>query len=115
MKNYIQEGKAMKVLAGAAKTGGDVEVLTDCIGVWFTDVVSGSTGEVITEGVVKLPKNTSTAFTQGQKVFWSAVNGELTDVDTDIPAGLVWDVAATADISANIKLNAGVQAGTEAG
>jgi len=115
MKLFVQEGRTMKVFADAAKTSGDVEEFADSIGVWFNDVPNGSSGEVLMEGVVSLPKNTSVAFTQGQKVFWDTAADELTATDTDKPAGLVWADAATADVTASIKLNTGVQVGTEAG
>ena len=96
----------MKVLADAAKTAGDVEEFTDSIGVWFNDVPNGSSGEVLMEGVVTLPKDTATAFAQGEKVYWDAAADKLTATDTDIPVGLCWNVAASADATCQVKLNA---------
>lgn len=107
MKLYVKDGKTMKVSADAAKAAGDVEPFADSIGVWFNDVPNGSSGDVLMEGVVSLPKNTAVAFAQGDKVYWDSTAGELTATDTDVVAGICWNVAALADVTAEVKLNAG--------
>lgn len=69
MKNFIQPGEMIDVVAAAAVASGDVVVLEDLIGVASMDAAVGASFAMALEGVFELPKD-SNAIDAGVKVSW---------------------------------------------
>lgn len=69
--NYLQPGEVITLLATANIASGDpVRVGHRQMGIATTDIASGALGSVALSGVWTLPKNTSDALVQGQRVWW---------------------------------------------
>ena len=101
----VKDGVTRTVTAGAAKSRGDVEAFANDIGVWLEATANGATGAVQVRGVASLPKNTSTAFVQGAKLYWDATPGELTTTASgNTPAGIAHEAAATAAATGLVEL-----------
>jgi predicted RecA/RadA family phage recombinase len=96
-------------LAGATKTSGLVEEMADCIGVWLDDVANGSYGPLLIMGEVTLAKTTGTAYSVGDKLYWDITNNKLTKTKSDIPCGVCTLAAGSADTTARVFLNPGIE------
>ena len=72
MKNFIQPGKVMEFVAAAAIASGQVVAVGSVLGVSKTAVASGATGELLLEGVYKVPKVAGNAITAGAKLLWDS-------------------------------------------
>jgi predicted RecA/RadA family phage recombinase len=77
MKNYIQNGKHLDVLASKAYASGDIVVEGQLVGVATTDIPNGELGAVSTEGVYAFTKKTATTVAVGDVVHWDATAGKL--------------------------------------
>jgi predicted RecA/RadA family phage recombinase len=78
--NYIQEGDTITYTnAGAAITSDAVVIVGNrqCSVALVNISATTGSGSVMTEGVFELPKNTSDAVVQGQKLWWDATAGEV--------------------------------------
>ena len=82
MKNFIQHGKVLSLVAPATLASGDVVVVGSFIGVATTDAASGALVEVSMEGVFELPKTAPQVWAQGAPIYWDAAEGEATTVGT---------------------------------
>jgi len=82
MKNYIQPGKMLTLVAPATLLSGAVVIVGSFVGIAAHDASSGAPVEVETEGVFELPKSAAAAWTQGAPIYWDAVSGEATSVAT---------------------------------
>lgn len=78
MKNFVQEGKTLTLIAPGTVTSGSLVVVGAIIGVAAFDAASGAEVEVATEGVFTLPKVTTDVVTAGAKLYWDSVAGKLT-------------------------------------
>ncbi len=80
-----------------------------------TDVDDGDTGIIAIKGRHTIDKNTSTAFAQGQIVWWDFTNGEATDATAaigDFVLGVASLAAASAATTVEVELNVGASAFT---
>lgn len=105
---HIQPGASMPWTNG---TGSDVvskEVvpLPDMIGIAAGDIADGASGQLFTEEVWELPKDDALVISQGDQVYWDAVNDEIDKTDTNVPAGKAFAAAAEADTTVLVKINA---------
>jgi predicted RecA/RadA family phage recombinase len=104
MKNFVKPGASIdNYLAGSNLASGAVVVLGAQIGVVAEDIASGDTGVVNLEGVFNLLKKSGVAFAIGDKLYWHATDG-LTKTQTDVPAGICFKTAESADVLAHVKL-----------
>ncbi|WP_321470128.1 capsid cement protein [uncultured Paludibaculum sp.] len=78
MRNFIQPGETLTVVAPADVTSGALVVVGSIIGVAAFDAASGADLEIATEGVFALPKATTDVVTQGVKLYWDSVASKLT-------------------------------------
>jgi predicted RecA/RadA family phage recombinase len=78
MKNFVQTGDIVPVIAPADVKSGDLVVVGTLFGVAHADAASGAPVEIKTSGVFILPKTSAQAWTQGVKVYWDATNKVLT-------------------------------------
>lgn len=108
MDNFVQDGNVVDHIATAAISSGDVVVMGPLIGIAVTDIANGATGAVAIEGVVTIPKNTSTAMAVSTTPYWDVSAGELaagTPATGDVDGALVLvEAAAEAATTAKVKL-----------
>lgn len=114
MKNYVQPGKSLTVPAPAGGVVSGAGVLIGTLfGVAQYDADEGADLELLTEGVVELPKATPLAIGVGDRLFWDAANGQLdTTVAAQVCVGVAVLAAADADTVVRVKLGAATPAGT---
>lgn len=109
MTNFVQDGETIEYSnTGTAITAGSVVVIGKLLGIAATDIAATTgVGTVCLEGVFKLAKNTSTAITQGDQLFWDNTAKEITKVGTDLPIGTAHESALAADTTVNVNLYEG--------
>ena len=93
MKNYIQRGETLTLIAPAAVASGDMVKVGQIHGVAVAAAASGAEVEVVTIGVFELPKKTAEAISQGDLLYWDNTNKYLTKTSG---VGLTLVGAATA-------------------
>ena len=75
MKNYIQQGDAIDIVAPSGGTvSGLVYVIGSLIGVASVTAVEAAPLVLVTEGVFELPKGSTQVWTLGAKIYWDATN-----------------------------------------
>ena len=77
MKNYIQEGNTVTVVAPASCKSGDGVLVGALFGVAAFDASSAADVEVVTQGVFDLPKDSS-VIAQGALAYWNNSNKQIT-------------------------------------
>ena len=77
MKNFIQKGMTLTLLAAAAIQSGEAMLVGKIFGVAMANVAAGATGEFETEGVFELPALSTDVAAQGAILYWDAVNKRL--------------------------------------
>lgn len=111
MKNYVQPGKVINVIAPAAKTSGDGVLVGRLFGVATKDAGSGAELPIIVEGVVSLPKLSTDVVTIGAVLYWDNTNSRLTLVVTsNFPVGLAVSAAGNGVTTVWVKLIPGTAA-----
>lgn len=78
MKNFVQEGKTITVIAPATVTSGQLVVVGSIVGVAAFDAASGAAIEISTRGVFELPKVPTDVIAQGDKLYWDSALSQLT-------------------------------------
>lgn len=104
MKNYVQPGMNIEVAAPAAVVSGQALLIEDLFGVCAGDAASGETVVLVTEGVFELPKSTSVAFSQGQKVHWHDASSHLDDQSSNPMVGYAVEGVLAAATTVKVKL-----------
>lgn len=95
MKNYIQGGATLTVLASAAVTSGAGLLVGTIFGVANGDAANGASVNLVREGVFDVAKVSAQAWTQGQKIYWDNTAKLFTSVATsNIVVGAAVEVAA---------------------
>ena len=77
MKNYIQPGIVISILAAAALTSGTPVAVGCLLAVPTGDIANGATGEAQIEGVFELPKLSTADITAGEKLIWDVSAGQF--------------------------------------
>lgn len=107
MKNYVQPGKELDIVAAGAFAAGSVVVVGSLIGVAAT-AASGAGAEAVVslEGVYTLPKKSTDVIGQGDRVYWDASPGEVTSTAAGNKfLGFAWVAAGNGVTSMNVKLS----------
>jgi predicted RecA/RadA family phage recombinase len=73
MKNYVQPGKSMTVVAGATIVSGEPYLVGGLVGIAAGAALTGEEYELQLEGVYELAKAGATVIAQGAKVDWDNV------------------------------------------
>jgi len=108
MKNYVSAGDNVTITAPAALNSGDGVLVGSLFGVASRDAASGASVAIVVEGVFKLPKVGSQAWTVGAKVYWDAGNSRCTTVATgNTLIGVATAVVANGanDTTGTVRLN----------
>lgn len=110
MKNYVQAGVVVTLLAPNALNPGDGVLVGSIFGVATTAAANGFPVEVRREGVVDLPAlNTDTA-PQGAKAYWDATNKRITaTAASNTLVGAFLNAKGNGDLTARILLDATVR------
>ena len=110
MKTYIQPGHTLTV---AAPAGGVLSGQGVLIGIAQYDAVEGAELEILTEGVVEIPKTSALPIDVGDRLFWDTTNKVVNKTATaQVCVGVAVSVAANPSASVRIKLGANTPAGT---
>ena len=78
MRNYVQRGDTLDIIAPGAVASGDVVIKGAIVGVSNTDAAEGETFALDVVGVFTLPKVAALAITQGDAVYWDSANKVVT-------------------------------------
>ena len=108
MRNFLEEGETVVVTAPEDVDSGEFIKVGELYGV--APVAAASGGEVVLNlcGAYELPKTTSEAWTQGQKLFWNSSTKKFTTDASKTPVRAVAFAAAdAADTLGNVLLGAG--------
>jgi predicted RecA/RadA family phage recombinase len=81
MKNYVQAGDTVTVVAPSTVVSGQSVLVGDLFGVAVHDAASGTLLEICTQGVVTLRKAAGT-INPGVRVFWDAGASRVTTTAT---------------------------------
>lgn len=77
MKNFIQPGDNIDVIAPADVNSGAMVLIGSLLGVATKTVLSGATVSIGVKGVYKVPKLTANVWTVGLKVNYNTATGEF--------------------------------------
>ena len=108
MKNYVQEGKSLNLIAPYAVSSGGGAIVGSIFGVASTDLASGDEGAFELEGVYTLTKSTAASCggSQGAKAYFITSTKLVTAVSTsNTLIGVFTATCADADATANVRLN----------
>ena len=75
------------------------------IGITLGAIADGETGELAIAEVWTLPKDNTLAITQGDQLYWDAVNDEVDKTNTNVPCGKAYASALQAGTEVNVILN----------
>ncbi|NJO54371.1 MAG: DUF2190 family protein [Bacteroidales bacterium] len=78
MKNYVQPGNTITLVAPYAVASGDGLLVGSIFGVANADAANGAAVEACVVGVLDLKKVGSQAWTVGAKVYWDNTNKQAT-------------------------------------
>ena len=80
MKNFVQHGDLVTIIAAAAIASGDLVRVNSLVGVAATSAAIGESTELKTTGVFDLPKTSAQAWAAGNPVYMIAGSDLLTNV-----------------------------------
>jgi predicted RecA/RadA family phage recombinase len=114
MKAYVQPGKSLTVTAPAGGVlSGQGILIGTLFGIAQYDAVEGAELEILTEGVVEIPKTSALQIDVGDRLFWDATNKVVNKTATaQVCVGVAVSAAANPSASVRIKLGANTPAGT---
>jgi predicted RecA/RadA family phage recombinase len=106
VKNYIQPGKTITVLAPADRTSGAPVKVGGIFGVAAFTALSGAELEVTVEGVFELAKDNNLVISQGDWLYYDAANDWLdkTSSGSPTPQRVGYAVAAAAQTATTVKV-----------
>lgn len=103
MKNFVQQGKTIDVVAGADIASGDIVVVGATAGIAVNKTANGDTATLHLEGVYEVPKVASGAITQGAKLY--VIAGQAgTTVGSNVFLGYAHNSAADGAGTINVLL-----------
>ena len=114
MKTYIQPGHTLSVIAPAGGVlSGQGVLIGTLFGIAQYDAVEGAELEILTEGVVEIPKTSALPIDVGDRLFWEGANKVVNKTATaQVCVGIAVSAAANPSASVRIKLGANTPAGT---
>ncbi len=113
MKNYVQRGDSLPIVAPYAVSSGGGALIGSVFGVAATDLASGEEGTFRLVGVFAFPKATGAAANLYVKAYWNDTNKTVTAsasgntlIGVFVPAASTQNAAyASGDTSAHVRLN----------
>lgn len=108
MRNYVQEGEALTLLAPYDVLSGDGLLVGSIFGVACGDALSGATVVAATEGVFSLTKVSAQAWAVGDKIYWDNGAKKTTTVSSgNTLIGTAVAIAANPSATGQVRLNGG--------
>lgn len=110
MRNYVQPGNVIEVLAAAAAVApGQVVVIGAILAIANGSAAAGESYNATRGGVFEVPKVGGAAFTQGQPLYWDVSAGAFAGAGApatgDVTgAAVAWESAAQGATSALVLL-----------
>ena len=108
MKNYVQEGEYLEIVAPYDRSAGQGVLVGKLFGVCVNDVLSGGAVTIDTGDVWDLTKSSgsNTGGAQGARAYWDDTAKAITAVSTsNTLVGVFAVIAADGDTVARIRLN----------
>jgi len=110
MKNYIQTGGVVTVIAAADVVSGAGVLVGAIFGVAQADAVSGAEVSLVRGGVFELPKTSAQAWTAGVKVYWDDTAKVVTTTATaNTLVGAAMEAAANPSATGIVLLDGAVR------
>lgn len=107
MKNFVQHGSTLSVLAPYAVASGAGVLIGSLFGIACGDAADGAEVEIQTDGVFDLPKATGAAWTVGQRLYWDDTAKNLTGTaSTNKLVAIAVQAAASGDAVGRARLTA---------
>jgi len=94
MKNHIQKGEYLDVLASAAYTSGQLVIEGNLVGVAVADIASGTVGSIATCGVYSFEKEAAATLVQGDVAYYDSATKKLDATNTNPAVGHVVAVSS---------------------
>ena len=89
MKNYVQKGNSLDLIASQAYSSGDIVIENKLVGVAVTDIASGEVGAVCVNGVYEFTKEASATLAQGDIAYYDSSTKKLDDNTSNPAVGFV--------------------------
>lgn len=107
MRNFVQPGGMISLIAVAAVLSGAGVVKGSIFGIAATNAAIGEEFEAATDGVYALPKKAAVVVTQGQPAYFNAADGTVTNVSAAglFLIGSFTQAQAGADATGNVRLS----------
>jgi len=113
MKNYIQDGDTLTVIATETMVSGKAYKVGDLSGVAAINAAIGEECQLVTEGVFDLTKTAADVIAQGEKLHLNTTNGELTTVDAGhFLFGIATEAKGNGDLTVPVRI---IQSASAAG
>jgi predicted RecA/RadA family phage recombinase len=107
MKNYLESGDTAVVPAPANVVSGQFIVVGALFGVCMNDALSTVDVVIKREGVFELPKETGTAWSRGDALYWDVANARFTKTAAaNMALGVAHADALSADALGNVAIEA---------
>lgn len=108
MKNYLQDGDEVSMVAPYAVVAGAGALINGMFGVAQDDIASGATGVFLTEGVfdLKALSTDTVAAADGTLIYWDDTNKRCTTTSTsNTKIGSAVLKKASGDVTVRVRLN----------
>lgn len=106
MRNYVQRGDTLDIIAAADVASGDVVIKGSIIGIANADAAIGDTFALDVVGVFNLPKVAALAIAQGDTVYWDSANGLVTKTaGGNTKLGVATEAVPNPSASVSVRLN----------
>lgn len=113
MKNLVQDGDVLTLVAPADVKSGDFVLIGTIGGVATRDALSGAAMELRVEGVVEIKKDTNLAISAGDRVFWVPASSWVNKTATSqVCVGRAVAAAGTTDVTVKVLLGPATPSGT---
>lgn len=110
MKNYIQEGDVVTLVAPYARLAGEGAKVVNLFGIAINDVAVSVAGEFCIEGVFDIKALSTDVIPQGTKVYWDDTAKNITAVvATNLLVGAVTAAKANGELTARVYLDGAVR------
>jgi predicted RecA/RadA family phage recombinase len=106
MRNFVQPGHLITVVAAAAIVAGSGVLVGSLFGIASTDAAEDDQVELAVDGVFDIAKTAAITFDPGDDVYWDNTAKKVTSVaDDNYKIGVAIAAAVGADATARVRLN----------
>lgn len=110
MKNYVQDGAVIALIAPYAVSSGGGALVGTIFGVAIADVANGISGQFQRKGVVDITALTTDVIAQGAKVYWDNTNKRITGtVGTNVLVGAALVAKANGETTCRVMLDGAIR------